>query len=453
MAMSDRLNRVEALLSALAAENAELRETVNRLERTTRAVQPSSDDSIVGEPTERRFDRRALLSKLGGAGIAGAGLAIVGGALGATPAAASTGTMTYGGTPMDEGTDGTTLNANTASAAFKATNSGAGIGLFGKAAADDAPGVYGESFAPRTGIGVSGVSLNFRAVQGLGGDTGVYGGGDFVGVEGRSVMSGVGVVGHVDGTSDDTSGIAGVGVRAEINKSGSTFDPASTSIALAARNEGLGLGVSAISALGIGLKAQGQAAPLQLVPALGPGAPLPSSGSHTQGEVYVDSSGDVFVCTSNGTPGTWRKVSYSDTGYQLLSKAIRIYDTRTGFVAPFPLVKGKLSPSTSSGYDLQVTGTTVSGVAVPAGAKAVIGTLSVTGTDAPPSGAGYLTAFATGAPPNPVTADISWSLANQTLSTQILAPLSASGVMTIENGMAGGSSAAHVIFDAKGYVT
>ena len=33
----------------------------------------------------------------------------------------------------------------------------------------------------------------------------------------------------------------------------------------------------------------------------------PTTGSHTKGELYMDSGATLFVCTRGGTPGTWRK--------------------------------------------------------------------------------------------------------------------------------------------------
>jgi hypothetical protein len=35
----------------------------------------------------------------------------------------------------------------------------------------------------------------------------------------------------------------------------------------------------------------------------------PTTDPHTKGEIYMDSEGTLFVCTANGTPGTWRKVT------------------------------------------------------------------------------------------------------------------------------------------------
>ena len=42
--------------------------------------------------------------------------------------------------------------------------------------------------------------------------------------------------------------------------------------------------------------------------AAAPGAPQAASGTHDAGELYVDSAGQLFICTVAGTPGTWVKV-------------------------------------------------------------------------------------------------------------------------------------------------
>lgn len=49
---------------------------------------------------------------------------------------------------------------------------------------------------------------------------------------------------------------------------------------------------------------------LKLTPMGSAGAP--SAGAHTAGEFAVDSAGKVYVCTANGTPGTWQQVGKQD---------------------------------------------------------------------------------------------------------------------------------------------
>jgi hypothetical protein len=35
----------------------------------------------------------------------------------------------------------------------------------------------------------------------------------------------------------------------------------------------------------------------------------PTTGSHTEGELYMDSKAALYVCVASGTPGRWRKVT------------------------------------------------------------------------------------------------------------------------------------------------
>lgn len=68
-------------------------------------------------------------------------------------------------------------------------------------------------------------------------------------------------------------------------------------------------GVSGSSGMSYGGSFYGGLAPLRLVPASTPGAP--STGNHLMGELYVDSVGNLYFCTQNGTPGTWAKLNLS----------------------------------------------------------------------------------------------------------------------------------------------
>jgi hypothetical protein len=64
--------------------------------------------------------------------------------------------------------------------------------------------------------------------------------------------------------------------------------------------------VSAISSEAVGGFFAGKEAPIRMAAASTPGAP--TSGAHHRGELYVDSNGALFYCTTDGTPGTWKKV-------------------------------------------------------------------------------------------------------------------------------------------------
>ncbi|MEJ7584088.1 MAG: hypothetical protein WKF43_08360 [Acidimicrobiales bacterium] len=85
-------------------------------------------------------------------------------------------------------------------------------------------------------------------------------------------------------------------------------NPSATVPAVRASAAGTGAGIEATSAKGLGATLAGGRAAMRLVPRAVPGSP--SSGAHSQGELVIDSAGDMFVCTAAGTPGTWRKVQF-----------------------------------------------------------------------------------------------------------------------------------------------
>jgi hypothetical protein len=77
------------------------------------------------------------------------------------------------------------------------------------------------------------------------------------------------------------------------------------------RSNGTGIGVAGESTSGYGGEFTGGKAQLRLVPKSTGGKP--KGGSHSKGEIYMDSKGALFVCTANGTPGTWRKLTSTAT--------------------------------------------------------------------------------------------------------------------------------------------
>jgi hypothetical protein len=56
---------------------------------------------------------------------------------------------------------------------------------------------------------------------------------------------------------------------------------------------------------GYGGRFVGGKAQLMLMP--GGAVGKPTTGEHTEGELYMDSEATLFVCTADGTPGTWRR--------------------------------------------------------------------------------------------------------------------------------------------------
>src|SRR5215208_2388373 len=98
---------------------------------------------------------------------------------------------------------------------------------------------------------------------------------------------------------DDGDGINGVAT----NASGVMGESTSGTGVDGNSNSGVGVRGSSNSLYG-GLF-QGGKAPLKLQPSHTGGRP--TTGQHTKGELFMDSGGALFVCTADGTPGTWRR--------------------------------------------------------------------------------------------------------------------------------------------------
>jgi hypothetical protein len=101
------------------------------------------------------------------------------------------------------------------------------------------------------------------------------------------------------GSSSSGSGVKGV------SYSGYGVDGLST-LGAGGHFEG-GPGVAGISPSGYGGFFNGGTAQLRLLPKATAGKP--TTGGHLKGEIYMDSKGAIFVCTVNGTPGTWKRLT------------------------------------------------------------------------------------------------------------------------------------------------
>ncbi len=202
-------------------------------------------------------------------------------------------------------------------------------GVYGRSenAGPDYAGVAGRN-STQDGTGVSGVATNGVGVRAIGnngvhgqsiesGWAGVYGNNttDYgFGVVGDGKGSGAGVLGRNqtgDGVQGETRrdgysgvygyhngtsgyGVTGVGRGSGMGVVGKNFDAG-------------GIGVLGEATNGYGGWFQGGNAQLFLKPAGRAGKP--TSGSHSKGELYMDSTAKLFVCVADGTPGTWRKVT------------------------------------------------------------------------------------------------------------------------------------------------
>ncbi|MFG2873893.1 hypothetical protein ACGFYU_02590 [Streptomyces sp. NPDC048337] len=63
--------------------------------------------------------------------------------------------------------------------------------------------------------------------------------------------------------------------------------------------------VDAFGGRGIGVRAFGETAPLQLSPSGADPGP-PTSGDHEAGMLYLDFQADLYLCKASGNPGVWK---------------------------------------------------------------------------------------------------------------------------------------------------
>jgi hypothetical protein len=180
----------------------------------------------------------------------------------------------------------------------------------------------------------------------------------------------------------------------------------------------------------------------------GPG----TAGPHRVGQLAVrpvsETSADVWVCTTGGEQGAWRKLAGPGTvgALHLLPVPVRVYDTRpeeqppTGVKAP---VGAGLAPrvvDTRTGFALGTNGV----AAAELDALAVLVTVTVART----TGTGYLAAFRNGIP-WPGTSSLNWFGPEQTLATTLVVALDDHGCFALACG--GEAASAEVVVDVVGY--
>jgi hypothetical protein len=184
--------------------------------------------------------------------------------------------------------------SNSGNAVYAVTNSGngvlgqskSGIGLAGYT--DTNSGVYGQS---SSGAGINGTSNTGNGVYGQSStNNGVYGSSD----------SGNGV----SGQSNSNYGLSGV------SKTGcGVFAQSESNSALKAESN-TGIGLSASSTSNYGLSAFSLTnSQLRLVPKENNLSGPPTSGMHYKGEIWLDDTGSLYICSAQGSPGNWQKIT------------------------------------------------------------------------------------------------------------------------------------------------
>jgi len=191
----------------------------------------------------------------------------------------------------------------------------------------------------------------------------------------------------------------------------------------------VGTGAGGVLGLGtVGGVFSGSVVAINLDPQSAAGAP---TGESFKGDLAVDSTGVLFLCVADGTPGSWIRVSHG--GVRYLATPQRAYDSRN-------VAAGTLKPGNGD------TGTPrvipISGVVagVPPNALGIVGNLAVTGS----TGGGFATIWPSGAWPG--TANINYNT-GQDLSNSFNVGLSGTGSISIA-----ASGVTHVVIDVAGYI-
>jgi hypothetical protein len=370
---------------------------------------------VGGAIEDRPVSRRGALLAMGGVAAGGLGVALGSTVLAAQPAAAD-------GTPVELGgnnvTTATTVIATSAAryALQVTTSESLGAALAGEDLSNntDGWGVYGYS---DSGIGL-------------------------VGATGAAAAVPAGPIGVV-GISEAGTGVSGI-------------------------DESSGIGVKGTSENGYGVTASGGHAPLFLSPSGITGPPSGQLGAivsdpHQIGEILVDVSGAVFVCTGAGQQGIWREVSLAAPGYynerglagelgvsgsvNLLASPIRVFDSRTtGSANPANSTRPSGPAELGSPITLTIAPVTVGSTMVPAGAVGVIGNVTVTEV----GGGGWVTLYPDGAttPTTSTPSTLNFQASDFALANACTVALSTAGKFDI----LAFQSNTHVIFDVTGFL-
>jgi hypothetical protein len=295
-----------------------------------------ADDAAPERANGRHTSRRGLL-KLGGVAAA-AGLAAGAGGL-LRPGAAHAAAARPEGSPFYNSVNGVGQTAifgqgfTGANGTLGYTDNG--YGIWGNASLSDGVGVFGTAPAgtqAQPSVAVKGDTTN-NAGTGFGyGLWGISNGG--WGVIGAA-NPGSGVLGDTvsgGGPGDGVHGAAGTGngVVGLSNSGLGVYGHSNSDTGVV--GNGHIHGVVGNSDAGAGGAFSGGRVPLYLQPAGSAGAP---GGFHVAGDVYLDSTATLWLCTHDGTPGTWVRMAAVPNGtlggaVNLLPAAIRLLDTRGG---------------------------------------------------------------------------------------------------------------------------
>lgn len=302
--------------------------------------------------------------------------------------------------------EGETTNVTQGLSGVKGTTSGVAFGVHGEStsASTSGGGVFGSTAGANTAVlgdhlGESGTAVFGRARSTTGSATAVRG--------------------QQDGL--------GTAARFEIVNAGASAP------AMEAITAGIGAGVAATSAGGVGVVASGGAAALRLVPTSAAGPP--AAGSHLAGELVVDATARLFLCVTAGTPGGW--VELGAAGLTLLAAPQRAFDSRPaeppgGLAAG---AKGLFQPGEIRTIDLSASG------GLPLTATRAIVNVTLTET----VGAGFVTIWSAAVPSRPLASTVNWSGPGTNIANTTLVAVDQGRIKVYAHGPT------HVVVDVIGY--
>jgi hypothetical protein len=158
----------------------------------------------------------------------------------------------------------------------------------------------------------------------------------------------------------------------------------------------------------------------------------PTAGTYVTGDIARDDGGNLFVCVTGGSPGTWRRLAGPATAgaFSAISPQ-RVYDSRVG-----PKI------ATDEERVVSMAATPGGAPVVPAGALAVAITLTVTETEdvggflaARPAGSAYAG-----------TSSINWFGPGQNIATTVLSALGGDRQLAVR-----AFNRTHFLIDVTGY--
>jgi hypothetical protein len=165
-------------------------------------------------------------------------------------------------------------------------------------------------------------------------------------------------------------------------------------------------------------------------------APITLTNAHAVGELYEDATGELWLCTAAGSPGTWRQIAGPTTAgaFHAISPR-RVYDSRDD-------TRGKLAADEERVLSVATSTDGTPNVVAPF-ATAVTLTFTVTGTEGT---FGFVSVRPEGTPYQN-TSSINWFGPDQNLATTVVSALGGDRQISV----LGAVAKTHIVIDVVGF--